>query len=237
MPPGALVRMKTFLAVVFFASATSRAEPVIFESSRVRVALVELFTSEGCSSCPPADAWLSVLKSDPALWKKFVPVAFHVDYWNALGWPDRFASPEFTARQRSYAAAWRGDSVYTPCVVVNGREFSRWRSGLQIDDKSAPGILKATLEDGRVKIQFNGAGANEAHVALLGADISSEVKAGENRGRTLIHNFVVLSHESGSLDHVFTLPQSREGAHHALAVWVSAKGLAAPIQAVGGWLH
>lgn len=230
--------MKLLFAVALFAGVTaSRAEPVIFESSPARVALVELFTSEGCSSCPPADAWLSALKSDPALWKKFVPVAFHVDYWNGLGWPDRFASAEFTVRQRSYAAAWHGDSVYTPCVVLNGREFSQWRSGLQLDDKSAPGVLKATLENGRVKIQFNGSGATEAHVALLGADISSEVKAGENRGRTLIHNFVVLSHESGSLNHVFTLPQSREGAHHALTVWVTAKETTAPIQATGGWLR
>ena len=88
--------------------------------------LVELFTSEGCSSCPPADAWISQLKESPDLWKKIVPVAFHVDYWNNLGWRDRFAKPEFTARQRRYVAAWGGDSVYTPGFVVNGKEWRDW---------------------------------------------------------------------------------------------------------------
>src|SRR5256886_7314986 len=87
---------------------------------------VELFTSEGCSSCPPADAWISQLKESPDLWKKIVPVVFHVDYWDNLGWRDRFAKPEFTERQRRYVAACRGDSVYTPGFVVNGREWRDW---------------------------------------------------------------------------------------------------------------
>ena len=64
-------------------------EPLVFESGEARTMLVELFTSEGCSSCPPADAWISQLKESPDLWKKIVPVAFHVDYWNNLGWRDR----------------------------------------------------------------------------------------------------------------------------------------------------
>src|SRR5438034_11825938 len=85
-----------------------------FESGETQSTLIELFTSEGCSSCPPAEKWLSVLKSNPDLWKKIIPVAFHVDYWDRLGSRDRLAKPEFTSRQPRYAAAWGGDSVYTP---------------------------------------------------------------------------------------------------------------------------
>src|SRR5450432_4372054 len=85
-----------------------------FESGPQQSALVELYTSEGCSSCPPAEAWMSRWKNDPGLWKKFVPVAFHVDYWDRLGWRDRFSSGEWTARQSRYASLWGSGSVYTP---------------------------------------------------------------------------------------------------------------------------
>src|SRR6476660_686425 len=71
-----------------------------FESGDTQSMLIELFTSEGCSSCPPAEKWLSALKSNQDLWKKIVPVAFHVDYWDRLGWRDRFAKPDFTSRQQ-----------------------------------------------------------------------------------------------------------------------------------------
>jgi hypothetical protein len=101
-------------------------EPKTFESGDMQTTLIELFTSEGCSSCPPADAWMSRLKTNPDLWKNIVPAVFHVDYWDGLGWRDRFAKPEFTARQRQYVATWRGDSVYTPGFVVNGREWRDW---------------------------------------------------------------------------------------------------------------
>ena len=93
-------------AIVLVALATMH--PCIFamdrkvtiESPDTRVALVELFTSEGCTSCPRAEAWFGALKGESGLWKEFVPVAFHVDYWNHLGWSDRFSSEEFTSRQR-----------------------------------------------------------------------------------------------------------------------------------------
>ncbi|HSH39027.1 MAG TPA: DUF1223 domain-containing protein, partial [Chthoniobacterales bacterium] len=94
------------LATVAFNAAATAAE-VKFQSGPVRTHLLELFTSEGCSSCPPAERWVSELRANPRLWKDFVPVAFHVDYWDRLGWPDRFAKKAFTGRQQAYAAAWR----------------------------------------------------------------------------------------------------------------------------------
>src|ERR1700676_1589940 len=102
---------------------TSFGGEISFESKPARTHLLELFTSEGCSSCPPAEAWLGKLKSDDRLWKDFVPIAFHVDYWDGLGWKDRFAQPEWTRRQNSYAVRWGGSSVYTPGFVLDGREW------------------------------------------------------------------------------------------------------------------
>src|SRR6516164_9572668 len=91
-----------------------------FESGPAQVSLLELYTSEGCSSCPPAEAWLGELSRNPNLWRAVVPVSFHVDYWDNLGWKDGFSSREFTLRQRFYAASWGSESVYTPGFVLNG---------------------------------------------------------------------------------------------------------------------
>src|SRR5437899_7536374 len=102
------------------------AGPLFLQSSENQVAFLALFTSEGCSSCPPAEVWLSGLKTTPGLWKQFVPVAFHVDYWDYLGWRDPWASKAFSDRQRAYVQTWRGDSIYTPGFVLNGQEWRGW---------------------------------------------------------------------------------------------------------------
>src|SRR5215470_18364762 len=120
----------------------------VFESGETQSTLIELFTSEGCSSCPPAEKWLSGLKSNQDLWKKIVPVAFHVDYWDRLGWRDRFAKPEFTSRQQHYAAAWGGDAVYTPGFVVNGKEWRAWFGGNAPPASSTKvGVLRVSFGD------------------------------------------------------------------------------------------
>src|SRR5437016_3348460 len=84
---------------------------IVLHSGPTRVALIELYTSEGCSSCPPAEQWLGELRTSPALWKEFVPVALHVNYWDHLGWRDALASKVFTEREHGYAAVWRASSV------------------------------------------------------------------------------------------------------------------------------
>src|SRR5881396_4098910 len=174
-------------------------EPVTFESGASQTTLIELFTSEGCSSCPAADAWLSRLKDSLDLWRKVVPVAFHVDYWNNLGWRDRFAKPEFTARQRRYVAAWRGDSVYTPGFVVNGREWRDWfgNRALRRERPAKAGNLRVTLSNETdVTAVFTREDSRtsplQLHVALLGSNLESNVKRGENSGRKLRHDFVAL---------------------------------------------
>src|SRR5437773_2365288 len=102
------------------------AEPLKLQSAESQTPLLELFTSEGCSSCPPAEAWFSKLKDSPKLWKDFIPVAFHVDYWDHLGWKDPFSSKTFSERQGKYAAAWQNESIYTPGFVWNGTEWRGW---------------------------------------------------------------------------------------------------------------
>ena len=257
--------MKTpfVVAVVVFAAAWKFTAPargeetVVFQSrAGARTSLLELYTSEGCSSCPPAEAWLSRLRGNPRLWKEWVPVAFHVDYWDNLGWRDRFASGAATARQRDYGARWGAGAIYTPEFVLDGRE---WRTGPgeppAAGRGSDPGALAATVKDhGRtVVVSFAPAArpgvAREAHVSLLGFDLQSAVRDGENRGRKLSHDFVALGWErkaltvngasGGRQEVTFHLPEPppKDAGRLAVAVWVSEAGKSGAEQAVGGWLN
>lgn len=220
---------------------------IAFESGENQTTLIELFTSEGCSSCPPADAWLRKLRNNPGLWKSVVPIEFHVDYWNRLGWTDRFSRPEFTDRQRRYAAAWRIDSVYTPNFVVNGREWRDWFNGEAPQTKGdTVGKLRITLNGkDEVKGRFEGAqpGPVELEVALLGADLESNVKGGENSGRKLRHDFVVLdlakigmTRDSNHWIATLPLPKTLDKAR-AIAAWVTSADGTPPIQTTGGWVR
>src|SRR5947208_1799033 len=151
------------------AALTSQAADRVFESGPQKVHLLELFTSEGCSSCPPAEAWLSKLKSEPRLWKDFVPLAFHVDYWDHLGWRDPFAAKEWTARQYQYSANWKSERVYTPGFVVDGRESQARSVPSSSTDK--PGVLKISLASNKAFAEFNpmnGAAKDvDLHLAML----------------------------------------------------------------------
>ena len=220
-----------------------------FESGDTQSSLIELFTSEGCSSCPPAEKWLSRLKSNQELWKKIVPVAFHVDYWDHLGWRDRFAKPEFTSRQQRYAAAWGGDSVYTPGFVVNGKEWRSWFGGNALPASSTKvGLLRVSLgDDGQLTATFIPATTQSRsltlNVALLGNDLQSDVKRGENSGRKLRHDFVVLdliqTNMANALNRwtgsIALLTRAGNDKTSAFAAWITENGI--PVQATGGWLQ
>jgi len=244
--------MKCLSAIVsmLLAVAPLFAEPITFESNDTPATLIELFTSEGCSSCPPADEWVGKLKSNPDLWKHVVPVVFHVDYWNSLGWPDRFATAANTARQRRYASAWRSNSVYTPGFVLNGREWRGWSQREKFPEPSSSkvGKLAVTVSDGKAGVSFTPSRAAlkplQAELALLGADLQSDVKRGENRGRSLRHDFTVLHFNSMPLradGNNFTatvpLPVKTSDEPVAIAVWVTPGEAQPQIQATGGWLR
>ena len=181
-----------------------------------------------------------------------MPVAFHVDYWDSLGWHDPWAKKEFTVRQRAYAEAWRANSVYTPGFVQNGKEWRDWggAAGKLNSDARKSGVLELSLADNnRWLVRFTpavkGAARLEAYVALLGSGLTSDVKAGENRGRKLAHDFTVLSltkvvmtQKDGAWQGEAMLSSRavKPLEKFAVAAWVSAERGMEPLQAVGGWL-
>lgn len=216
----------------------------VWESGPSRTDVVELFTSEGCSSCPPADRWLSSLKQDPDLFTGFVPVAFHVDYWDYIGWKDQFAKPEYSERQRNYVREGHVSQPYTPGLVINSSEWRDWFRGARRwePDHSDAGLLTARLDENRdLNVEFDGDKAGKLTVALLGMGLTTEVKAGENRGRKLTHDFVVLQliTANGSNQWTLTLPAPPDAGQTqtAIAVWVTPENSMEIIQATGGYLQ
>jgi hypothetical protein len=237
---------RALLLVSVLAVATAQGGDVVFESKPARTHLIELFTSEGCSSCLPAETWLSSLKNEPRLWQNFVPIAFHVDYWDHLGWRDPFASKTWTERQAEYSARGKSESVYTPAFVLDG---AAWRNtALPPAATETPGVLKITISGERVMAAFKPASSAgrryEIHVARLGFGLGADVTAGENSGRKLVHDFVVLGltnegMKSGMKELRLPADSSKQAANSrsALAAWVTQAGQIEPIQAVGGWLQ
>jgi hypothetical protein len=237
------------LMVVWVASAS--AQTVHLASPGPRVSLLELYTSEGCSSCPPADRWLSTLRDDPRLWREVIPVAFHVDYWDYIGWKDRFASPVYGNRQRDYARSRHLSNVYTPGFVLAGKEWRSWfrRPVLSVENPVAAGKLELDINGQQAEASFAPSlpvsGALEMHVAVLGFDLSSQVRSGENGGRTLEHDFVVLGYRRLATEKnnavytaSFSLPAVKvDSERKAIAAWLSGPDDPSPVQAVGGWLN
>ena len=176
--------------------------PVKAESGAKTIPVVELYTSEGCNSCPPADKWFRTLDAG-----RVTPLAFHVDYWDYIGWKDRFADPRFGQRQAESVRRQNGRVSYTPQVMLDGEDTRRWSWQLLFDaavGKSTeriprariaaaatilPGIVEAEVE---IAIPLAGDRANARVIAAVTeSGLSSAVRAGENRGETLQHDHVV----------------------------------------------
>jgi len=162
-------------------------------------ALIELFTSEGCSSCPPADALVARVQKE----SKDKPVyilAYHVDYWNHLGWKDQFSSAAFSQRQRQYSA-WLKAEVYTPQIVVNGkREFvgsedgtlhSAIQTSLQKTNNDGLTFNAVHIDHDQLNLQYQTHGGNALLIAFVLKSASTQVKSGENGGHTLSHINIV----------------------------------------------
>ena len=172
-----------------------------------RVAVIELYTSEGCSSCPPADRWLSSLQARGFNADRVVPLAFHVDYWDYLGWRDRFAQAGFSARQRAQAARSGTRFVYTPQLLLSGADYRLALLGsafperlARINSRAPAAELRLAQRAGATGVSIELAGRvfeqsaqkfSETYVALIENDLGSEVRAGENNGKMLLHDFVV----------------------------------------------
>ena len=192
---------------------TVRAAQCTAKSSEKTIALVELYTSEGCDSCPPADRWLSSLGPKGFAPDRVVPIALHVDYWDYIGWKDPYAREAHSARQRKMAKLARAAMVYTPQVLVQGQDFRHWQDGGNPAGAFSQAVSKINAQPAKARISLSlnalrkDAFEVDAMAELLGASPSpdfalflgayenkllSEVKAGENRGKSLPHDYVVL---------------------------------------------
>ncbi len=223
------------LLSVFFVSIAGFAGQQI-KSGEYKSSVVELYTSEGCSSCPPADEFLSRLgKTEEA--DQIIPLAFHVDYWDYIGWKDPYARAGYTERQRVVARANSQQSIYTPEFVVDGAEA---RGGSKIAGKVSAThqslteaditLYLADVDDGklmaRVSIEnltYTGSDTPEVYLAVYENNLSSSVDAGENRGRSLKHDYVVryISPPEQTLSgqrHQFSVPLEAGWNHSALGV-------------------
>jgi hypothetical protein len=230
------------------------------KSAEKTTALVELYTSEGCDSCPPADRWLSALGPRGYAPDKVVPVALHVDYWDYIGWKDPYARQAHSARQRKMAQLARTAVVYTPQVLLQGQDFRDWRDGgnpgaferavAKVNAQPAKARISLLL-DTRQKDAFGveviaelDSAVPPGTVALyLGAyenKLVSEVKAGENRGKTLPHDYVVLQwagpleFSGGKLSARHTLPLLPKAvpAHSGVVAFVQNRANAEVLQAL-----
>jgi len=246
------MKIKTVFTVAIATLVTTlvKAETITISSGLEKNQFVELYTSEGCSSCPPADKWLSKLKNDPRLWNDIVPIAFHVDYWDRLGWKDELARQDYSQRQRQYREQGGLSQVYTPGFVVDGQEWRGFfkRKNLAEFESKLTGELIANVTDESVVIEFNPQIKTKdtllVHIATLGFDIENEIQAGENRGKTLTHDFAVLAYRADEVNLnenkynlTMTLPPVNVNApQKALVIWVSDVNSQLPLQVAGNWL-
>lgn len=199
-----IAQILSLLSIIWFASISpSYAAQCTAKSGTHVVPLLELYTSEGCSSCPPADQWLSNLDIDVT---KVTPLAFHVDYWNYIGWKDRFSKADFSNRQRKLATNSAG-FVYTPQFVLNGKDFRGWNNArltqaterIQQQSSSAQLELDAVQSaNAEIMLKATATIADSAlakradiYVALYENKLVSKVNAGENNGSELHHDYVV----------------------------------------------
>ena len=185
-------------------------------SESVPAVVVELFTSEGCSSCPPADALLSEMaERSPVQGVEFIPLSLHVDYWNRLGWTDPFSMKQFSDRQGKYSEHLTGQGIYTPQLVVNGKTdcVGSDREAVIRQVSEAAATKRATLglkwtkekENRHLNIEWGNLPAGDAKYALMLAvtedGLETKVDRGENAGKALRHDGVVRQLEDiGAVD-------------------------------------
>ncbi|WP_394672322.1 DUF1223 domain-containing protein [Limnobacter sp.] len=188
-------------------SALAQQGSCTWTSAAERMIVAELYTSEGCSSCPPADRWLSSQLSSPERSKHILALSFHVDYWNYIGWQDPYSKKQFTERQYAHKRAGNVSQIYTPQYVFSNREVRRWgQAGLipqrlaAMQQDKAPVGLQVSLErkaanqvEIKVKTEWldERYSAGRVFLAFYEDNLSQQVKSGENRGELLKHDRVV----------------------------------------------
>ena len=227
-----------------------------YQSGEQKNQLIELYTSQGCSSCPPAEYLLTTLVQSKQLFKRYFPIALHVDYWNYLGWSDTYSNAHSNRHQQQHFEQSNTSNIYTPQFVVDGNEWRGFFRGAPLPalSQQATGLLKLQVDDtlGAASMHFSRSNSkipSDCHFALLAFDPSVKVTAGENSGLILSQDFAMLeittSHAEFKNDH-FTcsaqlskLPaltnQPANNRRYAVVSWMVSQ-LHSPIQVTGGWL-
>jgi hypothetical protein len=195
--------IRIILLASLFSFSVHAGDPIVVSSGDKQTAVVELYTSEGCSSCPSADKWLSKLVKIPKDEIDVLALSFHVDYWNYLGWKDRFSSADYTSRQRLLGANNRQNTIYTPEFFVNGRE-ARGTSNIldkirQVNQQQAPLALKLKVSRDKTGLLLeldapadrDTVGQVHHRFLVYENKLSTDVKRGENSGEVLKHEQVV----------------------------------------------
>lgn len=241
--------------------ASSLAPAKTLTSGDKRPIMLELYTSQGCSSCPPAETWLNAftdlssvtppILDNKILWQDIIPINFHVDYWDYLGWKDPFSHQKFSHRQRRYAQLNFAKNVATPGFIIDGKGWNGWfrNQALPLKQQSSPGQLKVTIRDTDIMVGYSSNNRAHkkliAHLAILGFDQKTEIIKGENRGHELNHNFVVIGHTAKRLtkelmtyQKTLTLPEIKRfnSPVKGIVVWVTEANDPRPVQVVADWL-
>jgi hypothetical protein len=206
------------------------------------IALVELYTSEGCSSCPPADRFLSTRRAAGLRADQAVMLSLHVDYWNDIGWKDPYSHPAFTARQRWLSDLARTRTIYTPEFFIGGKEARGWSDGIDAAVtrvNAMPARAGIAISMGKpgtaglpVQLAANGPAGARLYLALVENGVSTQVAAGENKGRTLRHDFVVRDWSApvvlgadgkATLTRSLPLPRAAQSSSYGVAAFVQSE--------------
>jgi hypothetical protein len=193
--PSNTLKFIALSVVLIGSSSTFGMENCSAKSAAQLVPVIELYTSEGCSSCPPADEWLSTLKAAHRE-GKVVAQAFHVNYWDYIGWKDRFAAPAYTQRQRELSARTNLNTIYTPQVAKNGLTVRGYdtKNAIASNEAAQASIELMQKEPNRFEAKIaplQASAAWSAYFTVTEHEHISRVNAGENKGETLKHDFVV----------------------------------------------
>jgi hypothetical protein len=234
--------MRLLILLALISASLPAAAECSAKSGAQTVPLLELYTSEGCSSCPPTDRWLSGISAAGMTAAKVVPLSFHVDYWDYIGWKDRFAKPTFTARQREVAAHNRSGFVYTPQLVFNGSSYRGGTSNSRLAEQvanvnrqAARASLSLSLKaNSEVKVTAQTRLAKDREhadvfIAVYENKLKNAVSAGENSGKQLNHDYVVRewfgpfaldSKSDAPWEHTLPLESEWEGRDAGVATFV-----------------
>lgn len=251
MPGLSKSALRLALLATLMSTTNTWAQGVVCEarSGAHRNPVIELYTSEGCSSCPPADRWLSTFKRlPPGEPLQPVVMAFHVSYWDYIGWVDRFATPAFNERQRAQARQDGRGNIYTPQVVRDGADWPRW-FGRKAREFSAP-TSAPDMAGASILLRRNAEGAFQAAVTPVDPSVrwrafwtvtedghTTKVKAGENKGESLGHDFVVrhylpVAAQTGPARLTWLPPQGESGFTRRVNLVVSQDATGKPLQAL-----